>query len=76
MVPASLPESHETALLRTDGRRHSLDVLADSAYDAELQRLHETFSPLVKRSKELGRAMRIGISAFSSAVNSGSRWWN
>src|SRR5205085_750613 len=29
-------------------------------YDSELQRLHDAFSPLVKRCKELGRAMRIG----------------
>ena len=28
------------------------------------------------RSAAATRAMRIGISAFSSAVNSGSRWWN
>ncbi|MDO8542502.1 MAG: flavodoxin-dependent (E)-4-hydroxy-3-methylbut-2-enyl-diphosphate synthase, partial [Opitutaceae bacterium] len=29
-------------------------------YDAELQRLHDAFSPLVKRCRALGRAMRIG----------------
>ena len=30
-----------------------------------------------RRASAIGiRAMRIGISAFSSALNSGSRWWN
>src|SRR5690606_4803827 len=29
-------------------------------YEQELERLYEAFSPLVKRAKELGRALRIG----------------
>jgi len=33
---------------------------SDAEYDEELQRLHERFSPLVLRAKELGRALRIG----------------
>lgn len=33
---------------------------SDLEYNAELDRLHEAFSPLVLRCKELGRAMRIG----------------
>jgi len=32
--------------------------------------------PRVRASAIGVRAMRIGISAFSSALNSGSRWWN
>ncbi len=32
----------------------------DAQYDEELERLHESFSPLVKRCKELGKSMRIG----------------
>ena len=33
---------------------------SDSQYEEELQRLHDAFSPLVIRCKQLGRAMRIG----------------
>src|SRR5690606_29740025 len=33
---------------------------SDADYERELQRLHDAFSPLVKRCRELGRAMRIG----------------
>lgn len=42
--------------------KKKFDVLeySDSAYDEELERLHEAFSPIVLRCKELGRAMRIG----------------
>ena len=43
-----------------DKKRFAVKEYTDADYDAELQRLHDTFSPLVKRSKELGRAMRIG----------------
>ena len=32
----------------------------DAEYDEELERLHEAFSPIVLRCKQLGRAMRIG----------------
>ena len=32
----------------------------DAQYDEELERLYDSFSPLVKRCKELGRSMRIG----------------
>ncbi|MDA3960381.1 MAG: (E)-4-hydroxy-3-methylbut-2-enyl-diphosphate synthase, partial [Planctomycetota bacterium] len=34
---------------------------SDADYDAELQRIHERFSPLAKRAKQLGRALRIGV---------------
>ncbi len=43
-----------------DKKRFVVREYSDAAYDEELQRLHETFSPLVRRCKELGRAMRIG----------------
>ena len=33
---------------------------SDTQYEEELERLHESFSPLVLRCKELGRCMRIG----------------
>jgi len=33
----------------------------DAEYAAELERLHERFSPLARRARELGRAMRIGV---------------
>ena len=32
----------------------------DASYAAELERIHETFAPLVEKCKTLGRAMRIG----------------
>ncbi|MGF1483198.1 MAG: (E)-4-hydroxy-3-methylbut-2-enyl-diphosphate synthase [Opitutales bacterium] len=43
-----------------DKKKFAVREYSDSEYDAELQRLHEAFSPLVKRAKELGRALRIG----------------
>ncbi len=43
-----------------DKKKFAVKEYTDADYDSELQRLHETFSPLVRRSKELGRAMRIG----------------
>lgn len=43
-----------------DKKKFSVREYSDSQYDSELQRLHDAFSPLVKRCKELGRAMRIG----------------
>jgi (E)-4-hydroxy-3-methylbut-2-enyl-diphosphate synthase len=43
-----------------DKKRFAVREYSDSDYGAELQRLHEAFSPLVRRAKELGRAMRIG----------------
>src|SRR4051812_10172990 len=43
-----------------DKKKFAVREYSDLDYDSELQRLHETFSPLVKRCKELGRAMRIG----------------
>lgn len=43
-----------------DKKKFAVREYSDSDYDAELQRLHDAFSPLVKRCKELGRAMRIG----------------
>ena len=43
-----------------DKKKFAVKEYSDADYEAELQRLHEAFSPLVKRSRELGRAMRIG----------------
>eukprot|EP01035_Chromulina_nebulosa_P014705 gene14705-19460_t len=43
-----------------DKKKFAVQEYSDSAYDSELQRLHESFTPLVLRCKELGRAMRIG----------------
>ncbi len=34
---------------------------SDAEYDSELNRIHERFSPLVLRAKELGRCLRIGV---------------
>jgi (E)-4-hydroxy-3-methylbut-2-enyl-diphosphate synthase len=43
-----------------DKKKFSVREYTDADYESELQRLHETFSPLVKRCRELGRAMRVG----------------
>jgi (E)-4-hydroxy-3-methylbut-2-enyl-diphosphate synthase len=43
-----------------DKKKFAVKEYTDHEYDAELQRLHDAFSPLVKRAKELGRALRIG----------------
>jgi (E)-4-hydroxy-3-methylbut-2-enyl-diphosphate synthase len=43
-----------------DKKRFAVRDYSDADYSRELQRLHDAFSPLVKRSKELGRSMRIG----------------
>ena len=43
-----------------DKKKFAVREYSDSDYGAELARLHEAFSPLVIRCKELGRSMRIG----------------
>ena len=43
-----------------DKKRFKQREYTDQEYDDELHRLHEAFSPLVKRAKELGRTLRIG----------------
>jgi (E)-4-hydroxy-3-methylbut-2-enyl-diphosphate synthase len=43
-----------------DKKKFAVKEYTDSAYEEELQRIHDSFSPLVKRSKELGRSLRIG----------------
>ncbi len=43
-----------------DKKKFAVQEYTDQAYEAELQRLYEAFSPLVKRAKELGRTLRIG----------------
>jgi len=43
-----------------DKKKFAVREYSDTAYESELQRLHDAFSPLVKRCRALGRAMRIG----------------
>ena len=43
-----------------DKKKFAVTEYSDAAYAEELERLHEAFSPIVLRCKELGRAMRIG----------------
>jgi (E)-4-hydroxy-3-methylbut-2-enyl-diphosphate synthase len=43
-----------------DKKKFAVREYSDSDYDLELQRLHDSFTPLVKRAKTLGRALRIG----------------
>ena len=43
-----------------DKKKFAVREYSDADYETELQRLHDAFSPLVKRSKALGRALRIG----------------
>src|SRR6202162_4571698 len=43
-----------------DSKKFAVKEYTDDQYAAELKRIEEKFTPLVKLSKELGRAMRIG----------------
>jgi len=43
-----------------DKKKFAVREYSDSQYDQELDRLYQSFSPLVKRAKELGRSLRIG----------------
>ena len=43
-----------------DNKKFAVKEYTDSGYAQELERLHEVFTPIVLRCKELGRAMRIG----------------
>jgi (E)-4-hydroxy-3-methylbut-2-enyl-diphosphate synthase len=43
-----------------DKKKFAVKEYSDVEYERELQRLHDAFSPLVKRAKTLGRALRIG----------------
>jgi (E)-4-hydroxy-3-methylbut-2-enyl-diphosphate synthase len=43
-----------------DSKKFAVKEYTDDQYDAELQRIEEKFTPLVKLCKQLGRAMRIG----------------
>src|SRR3954468_1101313 len=43
-----------------DSKKFAIKEYTDDQYQAELKRIEEKFTPLVKLSKELGRAMRIG----------------
>ena len=43
-----------------DSKKFKILEYTDQQYAAELERIRERFTPLVKLSKELGRAMRIG----------------
>lgn len=43
-----------------DKKKFAVREYTDDQYEEELQRLYDSFSPLVKRAKELGRTLRIG----------------
>ena len=43
-----------------DKKKFAVQEYTDADYQRELERLHEAFSPIVIRCRELGRAMRIG----------------
>ena len=43
-----------------DKKKFAVREYSDSDYDREIERLAETFSPLARRCRELGRALRIG----------------
>ncbi|MEX2043870.1 MAG: (E)-4-hydroxy-3-methylbut-2-enyl-diphosphate synthase [Opitutus sp.] len=43
-----------------DRKKFAVREYSDADYERELQRLHDAFSPLVRRCRELGRALRIG----------------
>ncbi len=43
-----------------DKKRFAVREYSSAEYDAELQRIHEAVSPLIRRAKALGVAMRIG----------------
>jgi (E)-4-hydroxy-3-methylbut-2-enyl-diphosphate synthase len=43
-----------------DKKKFAVKEYTDGEYEREMQRLHEAFSPLVKRAKTLGRALRVG----------------
>lgn len=43
-----------------DNKKFNVREYSDKQYKEELDRLHEGFSPLVVRAKELGRSLRIG----------------
>jgi (E)-4-hydroxy-3-methylbut-2-enyl-diphosphate synthase len=43
-----------------DKKKFAVREYSDAEYDAELSRIHDVFSPLVRRAKALGVAMRIG----------------
>ena len=43
-----------------DKKKFAAHDYTDAEYDRELQRLHDAFSPLVRRCGQLGRALRIG----------------
>ena len=43
-----------------DKKKFAVKEYTEADYVQELERLHEAFSPLVRRAKELGRALRIG----------------
>jgi (E)-4-hydroxy-3-methylbut-2-enyl-diphosphate synthase len=43
-----------------DSKKFAVKEYTDEQYQAELKRIEEKFTPLVKRCQELGRALRIG----------------
>jgi|UniRef100_UPI00404ABB4E (E)-4-hydroxy-3-methylbut-2-enyl-diphosphate synthase len=43
-----------------DKKKFAVMEYSDAEYERELQRLHDSFSPLVKRAGALGRSLRVG----------------
>ena len=43
-----------------DKKKFAVREYSDNEYEIELQRLYDSFSPLVRRARELGRSLRIG----------------
>jgi len=50
-----------------DKKRFAVREYTDAEYAEELERLHDAFAPLVRRCRELGRALRIGTNHGSLA---------
>jgi len=50
-----------------DKKKFAVVDYSDAEYEREIQRLHDSFSPLVKRCRELGRSLRIGTNHGSLA---------
>ncbi|MBA3683746.1 MAG: (E)-4-hydroxy-3-methylbut-2-enyl-diphosphate synthase [Planctomycetes bacterium] len=57
-----------------DKKRFATREYSDADYQAELERVAERFSPLARRAKELGRALRIGTNHGSLSDRIMNRW--
>jgi len=43
-----------------DRKKFAIREYSDAEYERELQRLHDAFTPLVRRARQLGRSLRLG----------------